>query len=401
MEHSVRAVKLYCERPPLTANLARIDAITSLPKAIPKTANILSDPPISKEDHDENPPATAQRWRVITPVQADALFGKQGAGVLAGSTFFFNDGPGKRGFLGHYFHFVAEAFAGAWRVHSSSPLNIYLNTAKDTVLPTRVMFPRGNDWRDIRANLNAWFLATVLPNTAVEDIYQWEDRAKSNSVHVFSQVIIVDRWTAHRSSGSEAQIWNKMSADVMTSPAPFDWFAPLRTSLMQGLGIHGNERSRPVVTYVDRQATGRKLVAEDHEALMETLKTLAREKDIEVNAVQMEFLSKAEQFDISTRTDIMIGVHGNGLSHQMWMKPGGTVFEFFDEGGFQRDYQLLAEAMHHTHHVIWNDTYHTTWRKERKVAMTPNFNNVHLYAPLMYGELGGLIDKIRASREQP
>lgn len=29
----------------------------------------------------------------------------------------------------------------------------------------------------------------------------------------------------------------------------------------------------------------------------------------------------------------MIGIHGNGLTHQMWMKPGGVVMEMMDIGG--------------------------------------------------------------------
>lgn len=96
-------------------------------------------------------------------------------------------------------HFVAEAFAGAWRVYTSSPLALLRNSVTDIVFPSRIMLPRGDDWRDIRANLNTyvsaspcntfvraalagaeipiirrWFLNTILPNTAVEDIYQWE-----------------------------------------------------------------------------------------------------------------------------------------------------------------------------------------------------------------------------------
>ncbi|KAF7419581.1 hypothetical protein PC9H_002172 [Pleurotus ostreatus] len=274
------------------------------------------------------------------------------------------------------------------------------------------MLPRGDDWRDIRANLNTWFLNTVLPNTAMEDIYQWQDRAKSNSVHVFSEIIIVDRWTAHQVPGSEAQVWNKMTADIMASPAPFDWWSPLRHSLMQRIGIEGNARSRPVITYIDRQATGRKLVQEDHDAFVTALAKFGEDHDVEINSVQMEHLSKAEQFDIGTRTDvsaallrcavldtttgqIMVGVHGNGLSHQMWMKAGGTVLEFYDTGGFMRDYQLLAEAMHHTHYVIWNDTIHDKWRENKKTLMTKNFNNVHLHTPFVIELLDSLVKQIR------
>ncbi|KAL0959222.1 hypothetical protein HGRIS_014500 [Hohenbuehelia grisea] len=307
-------------------------AITSYPEAIPASAQILSDEPVPPR----NPPASEKRWRVITPSEADFAFGTQGAGVLAGTSMLFNDGPGKAGFLGHYFHFVAEVFAGGWRVLASSPSNLAANSSIDMAFPTRIMLPRGADWRDTRANLNAWFLSTVLPNTAVEDIHQWEDRAQSGSLHVLSEVVIVDRWAAHRVDGSEAQIWNKMTADIMASLAPIDWWAPLRTSLMQRLGIEEAPPARIVITYIDRQNTTRRLVDEDHASLIDALSQFARENDVEVNMVQMEFLSKREQFAISTRTNILMGVHGNGLTHQMWMRPGGKVLEFFDVGGFFR-----------------------------------------------------------------
>ncbi len=53
-------------------------------------------------------------------------------------------------------HFVAEAFAGAWRVYTSSPLALHRNSVADIVFPSRIMLPRGDDWRDIRANLNTY-----------------------------------------------------------------------------------------------------------------------------------------------------------------------------------------------------------------------------------------------------
>ncbi|KAL0959223.1 hypothetical protein HGRIS_014501 [Hohenbuehelia grisea] len=370
-------------------------AITSDPSSIPETDKILSDPPIPKDTYDINPPATSKRWQVLTPAEADQSLGGRTAGVLAGTSMLFNDGPGKRGFLAHYFHFVAEVFGGGWRVMASSPSNLAKNSAADMSFPARIMMPRGDDWRDTRASLIVWFLSTILPNTAVEDVYQWEDRVKSGATHVFSEIVIVDRWTAHRAQGSQAQIWNKMTADIMASKAPVDWWAPLRTSLMHRLGIENNHRDRPVVTYIDRQATTRRLVDEDHTVLAAALTKFGEEHNVEVNQVQMEFLSKKDQFDISTRTNIVIGVHGNGLTHQMWMKPGGKVLEFYDTGGFMRDYQLLAEAMHHTHYVIWNDTIEDSWREKQRTQTTPNFHNVRLHAPFIIELLTTLVKEYR------
>lgn len=90
---------------------------------------------------------------------------------------------------------------------------------------------------------------------------------------MFEEVLIIDRWTAHRVQGSEAQIWNKMSAgsyiyltyrsycldtyisDVFATNAPLDWFEPLRRSLMGRLGIEESRSERKVITYIDRCVT--------------------------------------------------------------------------------------------------------------------------------------------------
>jgi hypothetical protein len=39
----------------------------------------------------------------------------------------------------------------------------------------------------------------------------------------------------------------------------------------------------------------------------------------------------------------MIGCHGNGLTHLLWMHPGGLVVELIGNT-FQVDYQALAES---------------------------------------------------------
>lgn len=41
----------------------------------------------------------------------------------------------------------------------------------------------------------------------------------------------------------------------------------------------------------------------------------------------MEKLSKKDQMELISKTDVLIGVHGNGLTNEIWMKPGGAVLE--------------------------------------------------------------------------
>jgi hypothetical protein len=54
----------------------------------------------------------------------------------------------------------------------------------------------------------------------------------------------------------------------------------------------------------------------------------------------------------------MLGVHGNGLTHLLWMNsqnPRSTVIEFFFPGGFAEDYEFTASALGIRHYGVWKD----------------------------------------------
>lgn len=55
----------------------------------------------------------------------------------------------------------------------------------------------------------------------------------------------------------------------------------------------------------------------------------------------------------------MMGVHGNGLTSLIWMKPNprSTVIEFFFPGGFAHDYEYTTRAMGMVHYGFWNSQF--------------------------------------------
>jgi hypothetical protein len=52
-----------------------------------------------------------------------------------------------------------------------------------------------------------------------------------------------------------------------------------------------------------------------------------------------------------------MGVHGNGLTALLWMKPSlrSTVMEFFYPEGFAQDYEFTTRALGMVHYGFWND----------------------------------------------
>ncbi|KAJ3546343.1 hypothetical protein NM688_g5529 [Phlebia brevispora] len=99
------------------------------------------------------------------------------------------------------------------------------------------------------------------------------------------------------------------------------------------------------------------LIQEDHERLVRELHRLRDVYGYEVNVVSMDKLSRAEQFQLAGRTTIMMGVHGNGLTSLLWMKPTprSTVMEFFFPGGFAHDYEYTTRALGMVHYGFWGD----------------------------------------------
>ena len=55
----------------------------------------------------------------------------------------------------------------------------------------------------------------------------------------------------------------------------------------------------------------------------------------------------------------MMGVHGNGLTSLIWMKPSprSTVMEFFFPQGFAHDYEYTTRALGMVHYGFWNSEY--------------------------------------------
>lgn len=53
----------------------------------------------------------------------------------------------------------------------------------------------------------------------------------------------------------------------------------------------------------------------------------------------------------------MMGVHGNGLTSLLWMKPSrrATVMEFFYPGGFAHDYEWTTRALGMRHYGFWGN----------------------------------------------
>ncbi|KAF8202666.1 hypothetical protein K438DRAFT_1757988 [Mycena galopus ATCC 62051] len=324
---------------------------------------------------------------------------------VEGNTVLVNE---PRQFLRHYYHLVAELFFGVqafWHgafSASSDDVDRGYSLGPHPAPPPidRVMFARSNadGWRD-GPGFNAYFMRAAFPAATIEVEEDWNDRvaltATGDRAWHFPLLLLTDRSASHRGAvcGSQTQ---RIAAEAVTAMRTKKqlvglrvggWWEPVRGAVLRFAGAEvrsadyveqdqavlsdtaeGDPRlpmpAKIVITYISRQSAGqRKLTPESHTGLVQALEELVARKGNkwELIVVEAEKLSKDEQLQIAARTTILLGVHGNGLTHLVMMPPTriSTVIEMFFPGGFAHDYQWTTSALGMKHFAVWNDKYRT------------------------------------------
>lgn len=274
-------------------------------------------------------------------------------------------------------------------------------------------------WRD-GPGFNAYFLRAAFPSLTVEVQEDWEDRVAATANPAlrdrawhFPVVLLSDRSAAHHGEvcGSQtqrtaAEAWQLMKEqDKLMGIQVGGWWEPVRAALWRFAGVRdvadpslgdaqgllGADKDteiglplpkKVVISYISRQGSrSRKLIQEDHIGLVDALADLVARKgpSWELNVLEAEKMTKDEQVQAAARTtvrvcqadpwftpppdlceslQILLGVHGNGLTHLVFMKPTrvSAVVEIFYPEGFSHDYQWTATALGMTHFAVWNDT---------------------------------------------
>lgn len=161
--------------------------------------------------------------------------------------------------------------------------------------------------------------------------------------------------------------WNEYS-DVFPSKA---WHDSLIAANLESFPLP-SELTMPkshelLVCYIDRQVTPRRMPDSEHVWL---LKYLQQHSKIRLWHLMMQNYDGMVQLRIASECQVMIGVHGNGLSHLLWMRPKSHVVElYWDDETRQGGYELLARTMQHNYMAIRNgwlvlDSTHPVYEKQ-------------------------------------
>ncbi|KAG8966477.1 hypothetical protein FRC03_011926 [Tulasnella sp. 419] len=317
---------------------------------------------------------TDKDMQVISSGKAVQLFGKRGIRVkdvtvrsypsarhpqnltLCHLQFLVNDPPQ---FVAHYYHYTAELLLGMWRAYTSLDPEIPSTGETSLPPPRRWVFPHtpSSKWTD-PPRVNQYVLHGIFPSSSMEFEEDWQDRANTLKTYIFDRVVLADRAAAMRDPDfARYERYANSAFNLKTSD---HWWKSMRSNMLEYSSLNSGAvpsiPEKPVITYVSRQAWGRRsLKKEDHEVLVAALKKLEAEKGYEVNIVEMEKMSKDEQILLAGRTTIMMGVHGNGLTSLVWMpqRPKTTVMEFFIPQGFTYDYAWTTGALGMKYFGFW------------------------------------------------
>jgi hypothetical protein len=133
--------------------------------------------------------------------------------------------------------------------------------------------------------MNLWSLRAAVPSISLEFSDDWEHRMNQSRPFVLEYVVLGDRAAWHR-----VPSW-KPPGVVFPVEVREDFWKPIRELVTefatQPLGAI--EPRRPVITYISRQQTGRRLKDKHHEQLVAALEEFAKTEDYEVNNLLFQF----------------------------------------------------------------------------------------------------------------
>ncbi|MCG5238941.1 glycosyltransferase 61 family protein [Azospirillum doebereinerae] len=225
-------------------------------------------------------------------------------------------------YIGHYFHFI-EIFLALHAFHRS-----YLPDAA----VARIVFTSRNWTNPAQNNIQKELLSAIYPNVEVMTPADMTDVDLTN-------VVLIDRTLA-------VTRINKFLEPVL--PIAGAWTGGLADVLFRHVAASPKPPPAPGevrrALYVKRKPP-RCLSGPLEAQLLRTLE----EGGIQVDAVDYAELPWHEQVRRTAGYDLLVGVHGNGMTNLLWLPPHGAVLEIFPAGAHHYDYQILAELKRHAY----------------------------------------------------
>lgn len=221
-------------------------------------------------------------------------------------------------YINHYFHFV-EMMIGIWAVY-----NEYL--AGNPV--DRIIFTNPH-WNNIKQHgVQRQILDICFPGACIDDPSTLEEGG-------IERVVFLDRSRA-------VTTINKFLEPLL--PLARRWTPSFVGRIRRHLGAPSCATHARRALYTPRLPP-RRLAPALEDALLDRCAGAG----LAVEQADYAALDWPDQVRLTAGCNVMIGVHGNGLTNLLWLPPGAFVLEIFVAGAHHYDYQLFAELAGHTY----------------------------------------------------
>lgn len=229
----------------------------------------------------------------------------------------------------HYFHFL-EHLLGIWNfggevAHNDVSLVILAGNGKNSMV----------NWQ-VGSTPTYHLIKALFPNA---EIKTWDDVLQQNRGQVlcFEKAIVSDR--AMETFKIEPYHTERMLGGYFKNLKK-DSLNRLKGHIWNYCEVTKDVSKKTVVTYVQR-ANSRRLSPDCDTELIQKINKLPI---VELRIVDFAAIPFKEQVNIVANTDILLGVHGNGLSHTLLLPQGAALIELFPKKSFRVEYRILALA---------------------------------------------------------
>lgn len=245
-----------------------------------------------------------------------------------GTTLFLIDDP--KTFLTHYFHFL-EHLIGIWEFGGYE----YRHEVKHIVFCAKQERDVDFSWVGVNHIIQK-LIQALFPNATIHTL----KGIKNNHT---SPIFIPRTILSSRFCSDEACVQiNKMLGSTWQK-IELEKMRQLRSIVLSHFNIPVIQGAKTTqITYLTRPEP-RRLPPSLESQFIKRIENVTK---LKVKVIDLATISYEEQLKIIANTDILISVHGNGLSHILFLPQTATVLEIFPPGFFTWDYQLLAKIQH-------------------------------------------------------
>lgn len=249
---------------------------------------------------------------------------------LDGLTLVFLEAPETKCFIKHYFHLL-EHVVGSYACFASNPKeevkNIFILSDGHYHL---------RPWRGPN-QMNEHLLRAIFPSATVWTPSDLVRTFKKSTIQL-EKALFSDRLVSF--SHPLCQKTSKMLA-VALHHIPPKKIEDMALLLRDYFGIQRESSENLRVTYVARRDPPRFMKPELERKLMRKLEKMP---EVQAQTVDFATISYKNQIQIINNTDVLLGIHGNGLSHLLFLPKHAAVIELFPPDAQALDYRLYADA---------------------------------------------------------